>query len=109
MLLYKDAVLQNAAAATGNGVLLEVSGYSKMALMLTGTFVGTVTFEVSLDGTNFDELVMRDADATTEAYVAAPTAPSSFVTDLLGGWRYFQARVSAYTSGAITVKVGLIP
>jgi len=109
-MLYKESTLQNAVAATGNGVQLEVTGYSKIALVLSGTFVGTVTFEVSLDGTVWEGFAMRDIDNATIAYVLSlATSGDGAWSDLLGGWRYFRARVSAYTSGAITVKVGLIP
>jgi hypothetical protein len=46
-------VLQNAAAATGNGTEMDVSGYSAVALQISGTFVGTVSFYGSVDASNY--------------------------------------------------------
>jgi len=104
--LMKEGTLQSAATATGNGVAMEIAGFRSIAVIISGTFVGTVTFEVSHDGSTYEEIVMRKLDATSETYAFAPTAPAAFAIDLAGGFRYFRARVSAYTSGSITVTAG---
>lgn len=106
MAINRIATLQNAATATGNGVAMDISGYKNLALVVTGTFVGTVTFEVSIDGTNYVGLAMRDSDGATEAYVLTATAPGGFFSNLIGGYQFFRARISAYTSGSITVVAG---
>lgn len=47
--------LQNAATGTGVGTPLTISGMKMVAIQVTSTVVGSITydFEVSVDGTNF--------------------------------------------------------
>jgi hypothetical protein len=57
--------LQNAAAATGVGTAISMDGYDRLSLHVTGTFVGTVSFEGTIDDTNwFSVGVKTAADAT---------------------------------------------
>lgn len=95
-------VMQNAAGATGNGTVFDAkgNGYNVLVAQVTGTFVGTVTFECSLDGTNW--LALQGVNLTSGSAATTATAGSIFRFDI-GGVRYVRARVSAYTSGAITV------
>jgi hypothetical protein len=100
--------LQNAAAATGNGTPIDVRGCDILVLDVTGAFVGTVTFEGSIDSTtgsdgNFFAVGMKTmADG---AAVTTTTAAGAFKMPFdAGALAYFRARVSAWTSGTITVK-----
>jgi len=56
------ATLQNAATGTGVGTAFTVTGMKMVAIQVTSTVVGSITydFEVSVDGTNF----MTGIDAT---------------------------------------------
>jgi hypothetical protein len=92
--------LQNAAAATGNGTTMNVDGFKAVAVQITGTFVGTVTFETSLDGTNFVATGLTPAAGGAAASTA--TAVGLWILTP-NGVNLFRARVSAYTSGNITV------
>jgi hypothetical protein len=92
--------LQDAAAATGNGVELDVAGRARLGVQVSGTFVGTVTFEVTIDGVNWAALTVTPAAGG--AAVTTATAPGLF-SGVVSGFSRFRARVSAYTSGAITV------
>jgi hypothetical protein len=102
--------VQVAAAATGNGTEFEVAGqyggFEHIALQITGTFVGTVTPEVSVDGTNWVGVEMHTPD-TPGTGVDTMTAPGIWLVTI-PGIRRFRARISAYTSGAITATVGAI-
>jgi hypothetical protein len=92
--------LQSAATATGNGTSLGTDGYGVALLQITGTFVGTVVFEGSVDGTNFVALFGRNRN--TDVSAASATAPGIFELDVRG-LQTLRARISAYTSGSITV------
>lgn len=96
----KQATLQSAAAATGNGAVFDVTGYSAIGAQVTGTFVGTVTWEVTVDGSTWVGILLAPPSTGTGALTA--TAPGVF-TASVAGLTQFRARVSAYTSGAITV------
>lgn len=92
--------LQNAAAATGNGNDMLVHNYGGALLNISGTFVGTITFEASSDGTNW--YAVKGKDRTPDTSATTATAPS-IVFVALQGLSHFRARISAYTSGNITV------
>lgn len=94
---------QSAAGATGNGTAMDVGGLAMVAVQVTGTFVGTITFEGTVDGTNWVSALARSiADGATAA-----TATAAGVYQVpVSGLSQLRARVSAYTSGAITA-VGL--
>lgn len=99
--IVKDDTLQNAAAATGVGTSLDVTGKSMVCFQVKGTFVGTITFEASNDGgTTWDSLkvfrINGDAGATTA------TAPGIFQTSV-AALKSVRANITAYTSGSITV------
>jgi len=97
--LTKFEICQSAAGATGNGTAIPVSGWSAVSLQVTGTFVGTLTFEGSQDGSNYVSLQgFNVADGTVGTTV---TAAGIYVIPLIG-LVLFRARVSAWTSGAIT-------
>jgi hypothetical protein len=96
-------VLQNAAAATGNGTALPLLGMDALTVEITGTFVGTVTFEGTIDDTSWFAVGLKTA--ADGAAVTAPTAPGAWKlpVDALG-LSQFRARVSAHSSGTITAK-----
>lgn len=99
-LFTERARLQDAAAATGNGAALNVAGTSRLGLQVSGTFVGTVTFEATVDGTNWVALVLTPAGGG--AAVSTATAPGLF-SGSVSGFSQFRGRISAFTSGAVTV------
>lgn len=91
--------LQNAATATGNGTALDVDGFGTAVLQVTGTFVGTITFEGTVDDSTWvtiSVLNMNGAQQQTATGAGAYFVPT-------GGMRRIRARISAYTSGSVTV------
>lgn len=99
-------VLQSAAAATGNGAALDISqpgkgGFSTVVFQLTGTFTATVTFEGTVDGTNWGAIQVVPTATGTAATTA--TGTGLFRADVRGLAKV-RARVSAYTSGNVTVE-----
>jgi hypothetical protein len=101
--MIQDAAftLQNAATATGNGNQYAINSRGAVCLNILGTFVGTVTFEGSMDGTNW--YAVPALNRTTSTSATSATAPGLFYL-ALPGISFLRARVSAYTSGSITVN-----
>lgn len=93
--------LQSAATATGNGTALDVRTASAISAQITGTFVGTVTWEGTVDGTNW--IALQATNANDDSRATTATAPGIY-SIVLHGCVQFRARISAYTSGSITVK-----
>ena len=105
---YLYQYMQNAAGETGNGTAIETTGATTgglktLTMQVTGTFVGTVTFEGTVDATNWVSLLCTSVTAGSTATTA--TAPGVVRVDC-SGLTQVRARVSAYTSGSITV-IGL--
>lgn len=94
-------LLQDAAAATANGATVMVHQYGTVGVQITGTFVGTVSFEGSNDGATWVALQAKPSDSVT--LVTSATAPGLWMV-LVAGVGQFRARISAFTSGAITAK-----
>ena len=91
--------LLSAAAATANGAGIDTSGFGAVLMQVTGTFVATITWEVSLDGDTF--VAVRATNLNTGAVATTTTTTGLF---LIPGGRVARPRVSAYTSGSVTVK-----
>lgn len=95
--------MQSAAAATGDGTALPLGDRSMAALQLSGTFSATVTFEATVDGSNWIAVALANANSTTRARATTATAAGIFLLEEAGGLTLLRARVSAYTSGDVTV------
>lgn len=97
--------LQDSTSGTGlnNGQFFSVSGLATASFTITGTFVGTVTFEISNDaGLNWFSINVMAINSTTPSTTS--TAPGIYVAtvkclDLV------RARISAYTSGTVIVDL----
>lgn len=95
-----STTLQTAAAATGNGTALAVSGWGGVTFEVTGTFSATITFECSRDGgTTYYSI---EATAVGGS-VATTTTTTGLYTTSVKGYTHVRARISAYTSGSVTV------
>lgn len=95
--------LQSAAAATGVGAAADMKGQRRLSVHVTGTFVGTVSFEGTIDDTNWFAVGLKTA--ADGAAVTSATAIGAFKLPADGPClSQFRANVTAYTSGAITVR-----
>lgn len=101
-----SGTLQSAAAATGNGTPLTVNGMASCIFTITGSFVGTITFEGTEDNTNYSSLSTVQLGTTTIGSTA--TGIGLFEVPV-AGLQSVRARISAYTSGNITVTAHAVP
>ena len=92
--------MQLNAVATGDGTEIVTRGYATLVMSVTGTFVGTITFEARLGA----------ADWTAVRVIPEATGTAATTTTVAGKFRYecaainaVRARVSAWTSGSISV------
>lgn len=93
--------LQNAATGLGDGTVIDVGGYAALSLQITITGTATVTFEVSTDGTNYNVTSGKFVKTSSTSTIATATDMMVFT---FSGAKFFKARISAYTSGTITVQ-----
>lgn len=100
----KTYTLQSGATATGAGTAIDVSGASRIGVQITGITTATVTFQGTIDGTNWVAVGLPAAATGTVA--SAPTADGVWFGPI-AGFRQFRANVTAYTSGTIVVTAFL--
>ena len=100
-MISRDVIMQNAAGATGNGAVIDVRGLAGAAFQVSGTFSGTVTFEATVDGSNWVSLqVANIADGS----VGTTATAAGIYQAGVAGLTKVRARVSAWVSGSITVR-----
>ena len=92
-------------AAVSTSVTVNTSGYSACAIDLRGTFVATLQFQGTIDGTTWISLNgIPYGSAQNVALVASSTTAGAWLVQCSG---CTQVRVtsSAYTSGTVTVNL----
>lgn len=90
-------------AAAGDCVVLGLPGnVSSTAVQVSGTFVGTVAFEGTLDGTNWVDVTGYPLPSGVGATTATAGGLWQFNTS---GMTQFRVRPSAFTNGPIDVMV----
>jgi hypothetical protein len=98
-----EEVLQNAAVATGPGTAISMQGVRSLTLRVAGITTATVSFEGTIDGTNWFPVGLKTA--ADGVAVTSATADGAFKLPIDGPiLRQFRANITAWTSGAITVR-----
>lgn len=98
-----DARAATASLAAINAeALSDLNGHATLSIDIRGTFVGTVVFEGTIDGTNY--VTIAAYNVATATYVASVTAAAQLAASV-AGYRRVRVRCSAYTSGAIVVAM----
>lgn len=82
---------------------IDLTGAGAAAVQLEGTWVGTVAFEATINGTMV-AINMVPSNTTTPATSATTTGAWNAN---VGGYRVFQVRASAYTSGTVVATVSI--
>lgn len=98
-----NETLQAAAVAVGNGAAIDMKGYSRLSVDVSIATTATVTFEGTIDDTNWFAVGLKTwADGVA---ATAPTATGQFkMPPDFTPLSQFRARISAWTAGAVTVK-----
>jgi hypothetical protein len=92
--------LQTAAVATGNGTPMDVSGFRWLGIQVVGITSATITWEATIDGTNWFGILASPPSTGTGALTT--TADGVFRVDV-AGLAAFRARISTWVSGTINV------
>lgn len=100
--VVSNVKLQNAATATGVGVAMSTSKLAIVTLQTSGTFTGTVTYQMSNDGTNWSTLTCYTIGGSTGVTTATAAA---VVRCNVTGIAQIRANITSFTpaSGTITV------
>lgn len=93
--------MHTARAEVHSGTVMSVDDKGAAGITVTGTFVGTISFEGSADGGTTWSAKSCNRLATPGG-ATTTTSTGQFLCDV-AGLSHFRAPVSAYTSGSITV------
>ena len=103
-----DLPMQTAAVATGNGTVVtcidDQGAYKVAGIQITGISGDTITFEATIDGTNW--VALRCTPIATGTVATTATADGIYQVDVTGLYK-IRARVSTYSAGTITVTCNL--
>jgi hypothetical protein len=104
------AVLSTTVCPGAGCVVLQAAGWGTTSVQVTGTWVGTLSFEGSLDGVNYVALSAQPSSSSTSV---TTTAANGVWTVTTAGYGQVRVRFSAFTSGtaavsliAVTAKAG---
>lgn len=105
---YKYEIMQNAAAATADGTVLyandaESGAYAVVAFQVTGTWTGTISFEATVDGSNWVALEVESVG--NSATLATSTTANGIFRAVVLGLSQVRARLT-WTSGTSVTVVG---
>jgi len=96
----EELLLHSASAAAGDGKIMDVDGYTAVVCQVSGTFVATITWKISIDKTNFITVMGYNLNNAEESSTA--TAAGIYIIPL-SGCTQFMADITAFTSGTVTV------
>lgn len=98
-------VLASGALSTLNTAVTvdQLDNNGSIGFIISGTWVGTVTFQGSLDGSTY---VNMQALSLAGGFVSYTVANGSFVMDT-SGLKAIRAKVTSYTSGTINIEMRL--
>lgn len=88
-------------AALNGAVTVSLPTASTIAFTITGTWIATLTFEATTDGTTWFPVLATVP--STGVSGSTTTANGSFVAGT-GGYQSFRIRASSYTSGTVSVS-----
>lgn len=89
-------------AALNAESVVDLNGHATLMVDVRGTFVGTLVFEGTIDGSNYFALPAYSIAAG--AYIAGVTIATQIALNC-AGYKRLRARCSAYTSGSILVTL----
>jgi hypothetical protein len=93
--------------ASDEALTLTALTADSVVLQVTGTFTGTITFEASVDGTNYVAIAMKASTQTTATTLVTTTTTTGVFSLNIQGFPNIRARMSAYTSGDAVVTASL--
>lgn len=103
---YSTILMQNAAVAAGNGNLAPctsaaLGAMTTLTMQITGISGDTITFEATIDGTNFVALQATNLNTGSAATTATANGLYRIVC---AGLTSVRARISTFSAGTITVR-----
>jgi hypothetical protein len=97
--------LAGSLAAANAEVFVNADGANTVALIVSGTYVGTLTVEGSIDGVTYDTIPIKPVNAGGIYALTLASAAVGRWHGPVGPFRRVRVRMSAYTSGSAVVTL----
>lgn len=97
-----DAITSGTLTALNQTVSLNTEGAATVAFKITGTFSATISFEASVDNTNWDPITAQNF--STGLFALSTTGTGTFLCHA-SGFLYFRVKCTSFTSGTATVSL----
>lgn len=102
----RESILNTGTLNALNGtVIVNAEGAGNIGLAISGTYVGTITLEGSIDGTNWDAIPIKPLNAAAIYVLTLASAAQGRWVGPSGPYQQVRARMSAFTSGSASVTV----
>lgn len=92
-------------AAADAVVTVGVEDADHVLFQVTGTWVGTITPEISVNGTDWVAQAVKSSTQTNATTLITSFTSNGVSSLTTTGVPYFRVRMSAYTSGTATVLI----
>ncbi len=103
---FTQATVLNATANV-TGIQISAKGWTTATFHVCCTFNAVVKFLASGDSTNADALACVSIGAPANGYAAQVTARGIYRCNIIGINGWIRADVTNYSSGSVTITVGL--
>lgn len=81
-----------------------VEDADSFSLSITGTWVGTITFQVSNDNENWFNLAINNSNEIDKKQATVSTTANGLFYHEAGAFKQIRCKMTAYTSGSATIK-----
>lgn len=99
-----DVRVSGSIAALNGEIALSLNGETTATVdMRTSAFTGTITFQGTIDGTNY--ITIPAYNPLTELWVTTFTAAGQWVLPNIAGYRIVRCIATSFTSGSATVTL----
>jgi hypothetical protein len=104
--LLADRIVTGTISALSGAVTISCQGLGTVGITITGTWVGSLTFEGTIDGTNWFDMFPLEGVLNNDIFFVSPvtSANGQFFVSAAGLFE-FRVIATAYTSGTATVTL----
>jgi len=96
--------LLSAVGATGAGTAISMGGMAMCALQTVITSTATVTWQGTIDGSNWIAVALADLNSTSRARATTTSTNGLYLFEPAAGITSLRPNVTSWTSGTVTVK-----
>jgi hypothetical protein len=103
-MIVKDAAT-TALGALNASVAAGCEDAEFVGVQVSGTFSGTLTFQATIDGTNWVTMAVQPLGATAATTWVTTATAAGVWTRPVGGLKQVRVQMTAYTSGSASVTI----